>query len=1217
WAGLIAPPRTEKTPSGLTIQLDRAQKHNQVAAEDRSGPLFFWNKVAGVGLLVRPHGGQWRLASAATVRLRGVRVKRVYRLDGDAEDSLRAEVETYPNAWAGIYNVTVGNKTAPNLFAVTDTDVTVASSKLIEITPNTAPRGWNGVVKITVKDGHFNGGILPVVTFGEIFTQAATVPVRAHFRKNNELSDHIRYPFITYNQRSLIAASPLGDATRDAFTASNENPEAQQAVTFYEYDAVLDPNPSDLKLTPLRFGRRYQMAAFMIDLAGGLPRELAKTYPWVGLTEGLNAPEDAEVIQDFHYWRRVPIGQVRLSAIRNDSARWEAVNWPSLPEQCAPLSKELEAGGRIELTPEAEGRQLALLAETGRHSPVIGNEFIFGLRPPSVELAALERWGIESVPNAPASKKVLASYYRRLNRRQNTLPANAPLPTPDDDISLDDPAVTAYLITLETFDWETGGWGTPKGRIVLVSARAKGDDIGYFQQDWLRVRCVSGDSAQIEPTPSDEAPQEIKITIPQREATVARIQTHALAPKELVEGATARFPSDFFPSYAAPGGLSPDIVAKLEAYICLAPQTVVVETTNPDLPDPVELWQTLRARRQSDQSIALHLSPSVDAGPELAALFRNVMRCDLIKQVWRWQGRPLRPLPFAPEDWPDEAANIDDSAHVLRWEESAFAELDDLFDSLTIPLSYPLSLSSAQNEAPLYTDRPGGQKLAFYLRYAARVYSRYEPLYPDDARSQLSQQSVALKEGTALLTGPGWRRAFLPYRGGKPVKPVIKAIVPLTDGLAEMSELWLLAEREISPSPLLARLQAEQDPDTPGTCIRRRWQADSYLEERAAALLAEGASWPEAKLRRELCRLLNSLLDGDLYTGGERCWDSYLTESEVATLRQAGQLPAHELCRLNRQILLARAFKNEIMAPRDDQAAPLLIVVDEAMMAQAGITESLACRIESVSPPGGQMSLYQLGHDPILNLTAPDPGAPLLHRLIGPFGYTFDTDARQSLFNSSSYFLRPFGGAERWDFAQISLRRLTGDPELDQRGVDDTSGEEWTKPVWVQFVPPSTFGLSFDQLEVNSTPVGEAEQEVTITFRGSSFEAHALDWQGKYFTYGVLLTRRICDFRGHSGSEVYLTACGAAIAAAEQDAQISFLLPREWPETELVVRLIEVQETPHYDDTPRADVRENRGQGFWDRLFRTTPGANGDLEDAESRVTRLSPPFTIKQPKAE
>ena len=78
----------------------------------------------------------------------------------------------------------------------------------------------------------------------------------------------------------------------------------------YEYTPAQNGNPT-FNLLPLKFGKAYQMASFMVDTAGGLPAELSDTAPWKFKGSGFTVSQTPGVIGDFFYQRRVPVGELR------------------------------------------------------------------------------------------------------------------------------------------------------------------------------------------------------------------------------------------------------------------------------------------------------------------------------------------------------------------------------------------------------------------------------------------------------------------------------------------------------------------------------------------------------------------------------------------------------------------------------------------------------------------------------------------------------------------------------------------------------------------------------------------------------------------------------------------------------------------------------------------------------------------------------------------
>ena len=158
-----------------------------------------------------------------------------------------------------------------------------------------------------------------------------------------------------------------------------------------------------------------------------------------------------------------------------------------------------------------------------------------------------------------------------------------------------------------------------------------------------------------------------------------------------------------------------------------------------------------------------------------------------------------------------------------------------------------------------------------------------------------------------------------------------------------------------------------------------------------------------------------------------------------------------------------------------------MLVLDQTAYAQCGITEQIECELVKVNDSANNQ-LYQLGHDPILRVDTDDLPTPqnvtLKFKLVGAFGHTFDTGARQPLFGSSSYIIQAGlkdnqYNFEDWGFAKLRLRRLSGNADS---VVPDEN--DWTDPVWVQFPPSSKF-IKESDLSVN---VRRGDKTFTVNF---------------------------------------------------------------------------------------------------------------------------------------
>lgn len=1071
------PDETERQskPGGLTIQFDEPAHEGRPQVEDPDA----WRNIAGVVPMLREPGKPWFILSAANIHEKGGAAV-------ETPDDLAGETPEVLRALAGL------------------------------------------------------------------FDKPALVPVRVPFR------DGVRYPFLTYDQRSLVAASPLSTAAlgggRFEFHGDRRDPLSPSLLTDskYEYRAVLQKTFGQLRLARLRFGRTYEAAAFIMDTAGGIPDALAATATdvdengagvsvplpwsfdysrWEGAAPQQNFDVPAHARVTFDYLRRVPVGQVRVTPLRGGLQ-----SWPEPPAGVFPLAKEIEgAGGESAQGVPRPGEErtiqaapLALLYGGPQTSRVTLN-----LRPPTVDTDVLERWLDTATAEGRAHLgRVLAEYFERLSRRSDQTLAPS---KPADDLSLDDPATGALLLTLETYEFDPAagrpGWSL-KGHHLIEPPQA-GQGIARHQWRGVDVVCERGAGKS---ESADEGGGVYRVTVASDHATVARVSVYALVSRELTaDGAKRMFPKHFFlPGDAQKPERNEDVAAELaedydellpitDAFHCLRPFRVLLETPTDAMPAPEDLWRQMRLARIADRERwngeALHRTKSHDREavavclvtmPELlrkdptfhkppplaqapGKAFRNVITCDVLKQTWRWQGRPVN----TKVSWLSDGRTERDGevmGEVLEWEVAAFAEMDDLFDTTAFPVSYKHG-----SPEPLLIDGYDKDPRAYYVRYAVRAHSRYKPLFTSLATPVTSRQLLKLKEALpdnttvvreTPVSGVGWRRALVPYRGPKPPRPVVKAVVPLSQAAGE-----------------------------------------------------------------------------------------------------------------------------------GETVAPLLVVLDETMFSFCGITESVECEIELAQLPKdlnpAEHRLFQVGPDPLLSTGTYVEKLKTIRRLVlrceDPFGYTFDSDARQPFFSSTSLTLKPefkHGAKDdslaSWDMARIRFRRLSHLPaEGDAGGAED----EWTKPTWVQFTPAASFGLSWATATAARRSAGPAGGATSVVLKvgGDGVEQLFNPEGGRLFQHWLLLTKSVRDFRGFREREHYVATVRAAVREEGGAALIEARLPEKEKDGELRCRLMEVQVTPKDSpsgDDPWADLLGGGGE--------SAAAADPEAKDAKGRVTRISPVVVLK-----
>lgn len=629
----------------------------------------------------------------------------------------------------------------------------------------------------------------------DLLSTTALVPMRVAYKNG------VRFPFLTYNQRSLVAPTALARAVKDSFTAvTDSTPES-----IFRYGPPKAAGNADVhdfyKLVPLRFGSEYEMAAFMIDTAFGVPKALQngaafKFFEPNGVQP--DVPEDA-LMKAGKYWRKVPVGQVRVSAF-TPTGEHIPTTWPEVPDKVFPIAweidNEFEKNPVVPNRPAPSKRDLALLYRKDK-------PFIFGVKPPSVDIDVLERW----LPFAtPLERKnvieIMKGYFKLLNLRQpDSIPSN------DKDLSIDDPAVENFLFVLEKYNFKPKkdarytGWQAISFHIhkLLVKSR---EDFNACQLPWQTVLCkITGSSVgQVRaPKPADvqEKLHSVVVDLPETEVSVFRLRIMSLVSKKFLEGgADEKFSHLFFddnPFKETPdeleydadaegGKLKEHIDAATADHICIRSHHLLLETPNDKMPDEVELWK----------AISLEMAPSKDLVDVSLAYknseeLRNVIKFELRRQQWRWQGRPIEAMKdgWAPVSEnkahgivPDEVMKSD---AFLEWEMASFAGMSEDFDLVRIPIPYSINAPRLLHQDSFKSDIMAG-----FVRYGLESFSRYEGLFSvPTVTSVQSYTSPEKPEVTDKLSGTGWKRALVRYRGDDPAKPVVHAVIPLTQGFGD------------------------------------------------------------------------------------------------------------------------------------------------------------------------------------------------------------------------------------------------------------------------------------------------------------------------------------------------------------------------------------------------------------------------------------------------
>ncbi|SDD19076.1 hypothetical protein SAMN05428966_103421 [Massilia sp. PDC64] len=516
------------------------------------------------------------------------------------------------------------------------------------------------------------------------------------------------------------------------------------------------------KAPPLRYGDRYQLAAFAIDKVGGLPADLAGATTWDIDWTALDDLKPPLPSVERRFLRRALPGPVALV----HATPGEGADWPPLQDGVALRALE-DATSRA-----AGGTVPALVVSADAALDAVPLRRV-RLVPPTIDEHTLTRWAMPGSDTATAGAErdrlfnaLLAIHTKRLALQTGAAPMPGLFPH--------DPAIDGFLVTGHWVDRD--GKSHPFARtgtdacIVPLAWPADGYLIADAQLPVLDVVAGTGEP----PLPVyDRATNRATLHLPPGSYAVLEI-----APL-LGKAAADRFDPAALQGRTAPGGVA--------GQVALAPDVLVAEHAVADLPAGPDLYDALTLRAQAR---------SVDVTLQRCPGLVFVDRFALQRQRWAWRNRPLlspalvpgNTLPAAerrrllvsglPAELLSDVANERDSGPARAFDD--LARLDKgLVDRTDYAARFPRERDAA-GSAALLVDLLDGTDRAEYLRYGLQVTSRYAPLFRPAARarSTASARRAADRET--------WRRIAMPYRGsGATLRPPkVMAVIPLTQGFA-------------------------------------------------------------------------------------------------------------------------------------------------------------------------------------------------------------------------------------------------------------------------------------------------------------------------------------------------------------------------------------------------------------------------------------------------
>jgi hypothetical protein len=314
------------------------------------------------------------------------------------------------------------------------------------------------------------------------------------------------------------------------------------------------------------------------------------------------------------------------------------------------------------------------------------------------------------------------------------------------------------------------------------------------------------------------------------------------------------------------------------------------------------------------------------------------------------------------------------------------------------------------------------------------------------------------------------------------------------------------------------------------------------------------------------------------------------------------------------------------LLPLAARGGTLLVVDEGAFQSQlAGLAEIVEAEIVQIAKPdpapGEPTHLFQFGPDPVFHLPQHGPEYELQagaarQRLLGPVGYTFDTNSSAPVFTRASYLWLPPPLTRRGQPAVVPVLELAGffvqvrfrrrieplghvDGETARRLVSP-----WTDSFWLRVLAPADQvlvlvpgGASSEVLAVADLTYVPAVRAFRRSGQRSNLVPQPTPAPGSELThvFYLLATRRIADALGRP-DEAF--DCLVLLEADQATGQLKAdQLPSFTPSHQL--RLLEVLHDATFEPT------KHNTEALFEALM---PRAT---ERAKAMVTRVTPPISL------
>jgi hypothetical protein len=428
------------------------------------------------------------------------------------------------------------------------------------------------------------------------------------------------------------------------------------------------------------------------------------------------------------YKRRVQVGALRLRD-QKGQVLTETSQLLPLPANVTPKFHDI--------APLGVTQPLLFLYPPPSGGPAGSDAFSFSIRPPATDINTWDQW----VGPGNADQRVTAWADYHTNSPQ--APVANPIALDTNRVTFDDPAVTGIQCTL-TQIWP--------GKTVISQPTVVSFDksASLYQAPAIPVNCSIGAAAiQLPATPGGP----IAVQVPANEVW-------QLSVTPVIAGAS-KFESGV-------------VGVAIDGPLPSAAFQMVIEVASPALPAAVDIWKSLvlPATNGGAPSFTVAMQPDLS---DPASPWANVRTVELLRQTWRWSGRPFSAFGNFPQNQLDPQPGGAETPAMI-WEAEAFGERDDS-DHVSTPKQINFAgLAAGRAAIPLYTEDLSNDVRTHYYRFALRVTSRYSGIL--SAPQQTSQVALVTPAGNGFTI---WRRYWIGNRCANPLpKPQIKIILPLT-----------------------------------------------------------------------------------------------------------------------------------------------------------------------------------------------------------------------------------------------------------------------------------------------------------------------------------------------------------------------------------------------------------------------------------------------------